>query len=138
MGWGGGGGAEGGGVDRDSITSALLRLKCAIDCISFAVLWLLHVKKMLVKNVVGSLGHHKNKLKKKKLVSGSPPMLYKLVLVPTPILHTNFNENPLKGAIVAKTTWAHWHKCSLLFNLTQHLCSMDIKLNKYGEKTDTF
>ena len=25
----------------------------------------------------------------------SPPMLYKLVLVPTPILHTNFHENSL-------------------------------------------
>ena len=33
----------------------------------------------------------------------------------------------LKGAIVAKTTWAHWHTCSLLLNFTQHLCSMDIK-----------
>ena len=33
----------------------------------------------------------------------------------------------LKGAIVAKTTWAHWHTCSLLFNFTQHLCSVDIK-----------
>ena len=33
----------------------------------------------------------------------------------------------LTGAIVAKTTWAHWHTCSLLLNITQHLCSMDIK-----------
>ena len=33
----------------------------------------------------------------------------------------------LKGAIVAKTTWAHWHTCSPLLNFTQHLCSMDIK-----------
>ena len=29
-------------------------------------------------------------------LSGSPPMLYKLVLGPIPILHTNFQENPLK------------------------------------------
>ena len=28
-------------------------------------------------------------------VSGSPPMLYKLVLGPIPIVHTNFQENPL-------------------------------------------
>ena len=42
----------------------------------------------------------KQKFKKKKFktinwVSGSPPILYKLVLGPIPILHTNVHENPL-------------------------------------------
>ena len=41
----------------------------------------------------------KNKIQTKKikfnLVSGSLPMLYKLVLGPAPILHTNVHENPL-------------------------------------------
>ena len=35
------------------------------------------------------------KLIKKNRVSGSPPMFYTLVLGPIPILHTNFQENPL-------------------------------------------
>ena len=37
----------------------------------------------------------KIELKKFNWVSGSPPILYKLVLGPTPIVHTNFQENPL-------------------------------------------
>ena len=39
------------GIVLHYITSALLRLECSIDCISYAVLWLLYVQKMLVKNV---------------------------------------------------------------------------------------
>ena len=70
-----------------------LRLECSLDCIS------------------GSVGHQQNififslsafllKLKKcnyKKCnwVSGSPSILYKLVLSPVPIIHTNFQENLL-------------------------------------------
>ena len=70
-----------------------LRLECSLDCIS------------------GSVGHQQNififslsafllKLKKcnyKKCnwVSGSPSILYKLVLSPVPIVHTNFQENLL-------------------------------------------
>ena len=70
-----------------------LRLECSLDCIS------------------GSVGHQQNififslsafllKLKKcnyKKFnwVSGSPSILYKLVLSPVPIVHTNFQENLL-------------------------------------------
>ena len=37
----------------------------------------------------------KNKIIINNCVSGSPPMLYKLVLGPTPILHTNVDWNPL-------------------------------------------
>ena len=75
------------------ITRAVLRLECSLDCIS------------------GSVGHQQNififslsafllKLKKcnyKKCnwVSGSPSILYKLVLSPVPIVHTNFQENLL-------------------------------------------
>ena len=69
-------------------TRAVLRLECSLDCIS------------------GSVGHQQNififslsafllKLKKcnsKKCnwVSGSTSILYKLVLSPVPIVHTNF------------------------------------------------
>ena len=75
------------------ITRAVLRLECSLDCIS------------------GSVGHQQNififslsalllKLKKcnyKKCnwVSGSPSILYKLVLSPVPIVHTNFQGNLL-------------------------------------------
>ena len=38
----------------------------------------------------------KNKKIKIYWVSGSPPMLYKLVLGPAPILHTNDYEDPLR------------------------------------------
>ena len=44
--------------------------------------------------------HKKKKLKKFNWVSGSPPMLYTLVLGPTPILHTNVHENPLTFGIL--------------------------------------
>ena len=37
----------------------------------------------------------KTKINKINWVSGSPPILYKLVLGPISIVHTNFQENPL-------------------------------------------
>ena len=80
------------------ITSAVLRLECSLDCISGSV--------GHQQNIFRSFSHcqrffyRRTKFKTKKInlfnwVSGSPPMLYKLVLSPVPIVHTNFQENPL-------------------------------------------
>ena len=38
-------------------------------------------------------------------------------------LQSSMTLTVLKGAIVAKTTWVHWHTCSLLLNITQHWIS---------------
>ena len=42
-------------------------------------------------------------IKKCNWVSGSPSILYKLVLGPIPIVHTNFQENPLKELGTSRT-----------------------------------
>ena len=79
--------------DHRHNTSAVLRLQCSLDCIS------------------GSVGHQQNifrsfsrcqrlfeeeqkQFTKINWVSGSPPILYKLVIGPIPIVHTNFQDNP--------------------------------------------
>ena len=35
-------------------------------------------------------------------VSGSPPILYKLAIGPIPIVHTNFQENPLTTVVISR------------------------------------
>ena len=79
-------------------TSAVLRLKCSIDCISGSVghhtIFSVHFltvsvsfeeeqisKKCNYKNVIGSVGHHQCYI---NWSSG-----------PIPIVHTNFQDNPL-------------------------------------------
>ena len=75
------------------ITRAVLRLECSLDCISGSVGYQQNI-------FIFSLSAFLLKLKKcnyKKCnwVSGSPSILYKLVLSPVPIVHTNFQENLL-------------------------------------------
>ena len=49
-----------------------------------------------------SVSFEENFSQKCNWVSGSPPMLYKLVLGPIPILHTNFQENPFTTLGISK------------------------------------
>ena len=70
-----------------------LRLECSLDCISGSVghqqnIFILSLSAFLLKL-------KKCNYKKCNWVSGSPPILYKLVLSPVPIVHTNFQENLL-------------------------------------------
>ena len=67
-----------------------------------------------------------NEILKRKQQAECPHKLY-INNIDNEITNPLEIANQFKGAIVAKTTWVHWHTCSLLFNLTQHLCSMDIK-----------
>ena len=75
------------------ITRAVLRLECSLDCISGSVghqqnIFILSLSALLLKL-------KKCNYKKCNWVSGSPSILYKLVLSPVPIVHTNFQENLL-------------------------------------------
>ena len=75
------------------LTRAVLRLECSLDYISGSVGYQQNI-------FIFSLSAFLFKLKKcnyKKCnwVSGSPSILYKLVLSPVPIVHTNFQENLL-------------------------------------------
>ena len=75
------------------ITSAVLRLECSIDCISGSVG---HQQNFSVHFLTVSVSVEEEQISTKfNWVSGSQPMLYKLVISPIPIVHTNFQENPL-------------------------------------------
>ena len=70
-----------------------LRLECSLDCISGLVgyqqnIFILSLSAFLLKL-------KKCNYKKCNWVCGSPSILYKLVLGPVPIVHTNFQENLL-------------------------------------------
>ena len=70
-----------------------LRLECSLDCISGPVgyqqnIFILSLSAFLLKL-------KKCNYKKCNWVCGSPSILYKLVLGPVPIVHTNFQENLL-------------------------------------------
>ena len=100
-------------------TRAVLRLECSLDCIS------------------GSVGHQQNififslsallltlkkcNYKKCNWVSGSPSILYKLVLSPVPIVHTNFQEN-----LLMSYSWCP----QLVMCLTRHYVMTDCKLSR--------
>ena len=69
-------------------TRAVLRLECSLDCISGSPtnIFIFSLSAFLLKL-------KKCNYKKCNWVSGSPSILYKLVLSPVPIVHTNFQEN---------------------------------------------
>ena len=80
-------------ITQNNYTRAVLRLECSLDCISGSVghqqnIFILSLSALLLK-------YKKCNYKKCNWVSGSPSILYKLVLSHVPILHTNFQENLL-------------------------------------------
>ena len=82
------------------ITSALLRLECSIDCISGSVdhhqqIFPLIFWQCQLFHTIWRKTNFPKKLIKKNWDWVTTNAIYKLVLGPTPILNTNFHENPL-------------------------------------------